>query len=473
MPSSIGKYRGVDINPGAQNDIIAQMANIDASTPKPVAAITPQDLSRTSTAIAVPQPQIPTGTASFQGEMDAFIGSLQAKAADAKKAKDVSGSAYADKLFNSDTELSLQSETYSQDDGVDQRKAELDDINQQLLQEQEGLRRTVENIENNSEGLSRSGVMGKIDEARRQSLRTQADLAVVQLAKQGRYDSAKAIADRFVAASLEKQRQNLETLRFIYEENKEQFSKDDARAFETAQGERERKLQNEEYRLRAEFDQKIRQQDPLYQAQLQGARLANQKLQKEIGTNYDMEITQEQFDQLPSMDQNNMTLLQLMSNPKITAGNRTVIGAGLSLARAAQDLAGANPDADFAGLYPFRGLVDVFTPKGFKREKTVSNEAALNALNLQTQFWASGAALTEEQTKYVLGLVPTKSDTDKHVKTKLNTLANYMMAQTSAKLMTDGVNFKPAQVNLFETSDMLSEASEEQIAELRAIGALP
>lgn len=268
MPSSLGQYKGTDISPGTQEEIIAQIASIDATAPKAVSAYTVNDLSTTPRAIALPSAPIPSASSAFQGEMEAFTKGLAEKAEQSKADKDASGTAYANALFNSDTELNLADDLYKKPGGVDETKAELDDVNAQLLQEQEGLRREIETIENNAEGLTRTAVLNKVDEARRRSLRTQADLAVIQLARQGKYDSAKAVADRAVAMQLERQKQKLDVLRFIYEENKEQFSKDEARAFETAQKERERMLQNEEYRLRAEFDQKIKQSDPLYQLEI-------------------------------------------------------------------------------------------------------------------------------------------------------------------------------------------------------------
>jgi hypothetical protein len=470
MAVSPGEYKGTPINPGTTEQIQAQMAAIDGAAPATTSPISASSLSQSPTPLKVPASTTPTGAASLQGQMEAFTANLKTTADSAKNKKDASGQMLADAMFGEQGETAITDALYSKEGGVDEVKQELDDINSQILQEQEGLRREIEALQDNPEGLTRSGVAGKIDEARRKSLRTQADLAVVQLAKQGRYDSAKTIADRAVAVQMEKQKQTLDTLKFIYAENKDEFSKVDQRAFETAYKERERLVQNEEYRLRAEFDQKIRHNDPMYQAQLQQARLQNQKIQQEIGTNYNMQMSQEEFDALPTVDKNNTTLLQLMGSGKVTAANKTAIGAGLALSRAAQDLAGANPTGEFEGLYPFRGVVDFFLPEGLKRQATVRNEAQINALNLQTQFWASGAALTEQQTEYVLGLIPTKNDTDRATKEKLNTLVNYMMTQTSAKLMTDGINFKPEQVNLFETNDLLSQASPEQLAELKSQG---
>ena len=268
MASSPGQYKNVDINPGTQEQIMAQMASIDKAPTQTTQPISATSLSQSQTPINVPAATTPTGAASFQGMLETNYKS-------SKGQQDTAGKDYADALFGAKGETALNDELYSQKDGVDDREQELNDINQEMLQEQEGLRREIETIQDNAEGLTRSGVAGKIDEIRRKSLRTQADLSVIQLAKQGRFDSAKKIADRAVSVMMEKQRQTLDGLKFIYEESKSQFEKADQRLFDTMFKERERVLQNEEYRMRAEFDQKIKEQDPLYQLQIA-------KTQKEI-----------------------------------------------------------------------------------------------------------------------------------------------------------------------------------------------
>lgn len=276
--ASIGQYRGTDITPGSDEQVRAQIDAIDASQP-----ISTQSLQQ-QPAFTIPPAPTPTASAGFQGQMETFVGSLQSAADASKKQKDQSGRMLADALFNQQGEADLTNMLYGSDDGVDDRRAELDDINQQILQEQEGLRREIEAIQDNTEGLTRGAVAGRIDETRRKSLRTQADLAIISLARQGKYDSAKAVADRAIAVQLEKDRQRNDLLKFIFEENKSLFNKAEERAFSVAQKEREQEYEAKEYRLRAEFDNKIKQQDPLYQLQIAKTRKELQLLGQETPT---------------------------------------------------------------------------------------------------------------------------------------------------------------------------------------------
>jgi hypothetical protein len=253
MATSPGQYKGVQINAGSQDQIMEQIAAIDA-TPKQQTPISASTLSAPSEApLNVPAYTQPTGTSSFQGLLE----TMSKERSTSQKATQSSGKDFAEALFGAQGETALTDQLYSQTDGVDDREQELSDINQQILQEQEGLRRELETIQDNANaeyGVTKGAVAGRMDEARRKSLRTQADLAVVQMAKQGRYDSAKRIADRAIAVQLEKQKQTLDSLRFIYEENKSKFEKTDQRLFDTMLKDRERELNREEDNLKTISD---------------------------------------------------------------------------------------------------------------------------------------------------------------------------------------------------------------------------
>lgn len=188
-------------------------------------------------------------------------------------------------------------------------------------------------------------------------------------------------------------------------------------------------------------------------------------------------------DSTKSTIQNNMLNLQeIFKSSEVSAGNKTSVGNGLALAQAAQDLANANIDGKFSGFSPFRSFTDIKIPftnlglpfrQALKRNKTVQNEALISALDLQTQFWASGAALSEEQTKLVRQMIPTVNNTDTQIRTKVNQLINYMLSQTSSRLITDGLDFQPQKVDVFETVKLLEQASPEQQAQLKAAGLIP
>lgn len=143
-------------------------------------------------------------------------------------------------------QTALQDQAYS--GTVDPAKQELNDINQRLNEETLAGRRRVEAVLT-IPGITKAQAQDKINEISRVNTSTQADLAIIQMAKQGQYDSAKEIADRKVSALVEEQKIKIDTLKFVYDNNKELFTKAEQRQFEVAQADRERKLNQEEKRL--------------------------------------------------------------------------------------------------------------------------------------------------------------------------------------------------------------------------------
>lgn len=247
--------------------------------PKPIAPITVSDIQNVPEVMDLVQPKASTQatglTAAFETGTDQFTEKTNREAELAKSRFESSLGDYTSAVEGQITQSQAESEAYAKKGGVNDVQSELDDINQQLRQEQNALRRQIEAIDRNPQGMLRSQVEAEKQRVNTESLRRQADLSVIQMGIQGRFDSAKAIADRAVNAMLESEKNRLTALQLTFDANKERFTEADRRAFETAQRDREMKLQNEEYRLRAEFDQKIKQADPLYQLQIQ-------KTQKEL-----------------------------------------------------------------------------------------------------------------------------------------------------------------------------------------------
>jgi hypothetical protein len=216
-----------------------------AKPPKP---ITPNDLTGETSAMNITPATPTTGAAGLQGQIDASVAQLQANAQASQQATKQAKDPLIEAMQNMDGETALTDTAYAET--VDPVQSELNDINSQIMAEQQGLRRRLETLDKNQGGLFGGALEAEKRRVENESLSKQADLSVIQMAVQGRYDSAKAIADRAVAVKMEQQKQNLQMLQFNYLENKEQFTKDEQRAFEAAQTERERSLKAEETRLK-------------------------------------------------------------------------------------------------------------------------------------------------------------------------------------------------------------------------------
>ena len=199
-------------------------------------------------------PQVPTlGSqlgAEIQGNQDAFTANLAQQQKTAEANLKASKDPYATFLAGLQGEQGLTDQAYSQAGGVDDVQTELNDINAQINAEVQAETRRQQALDKNPQGLFGGALEQEKARINRDSIAKQADLSVIQMAKQGRYDSAKAIADRAVSAKLEGQRILGDKLKFDYEENKDLFTKAESRTFESAYADRNRRLDAEEANLK-------------------------------------------------------------------------------------------------------------------------------------------------------------------------------------------------------------------------------
>ena len=147
-----------------------------------------------------------------------------------------------------ENELSLAAE---QGTGAQALRDDLVGINNDIRTEQQSLKRRLEELDKNPEGLFGGALGAEKDRVERESLSKQADMYIIQQGLQGRFDSAQALADRKVNVQLERQKNVINALGAQYAEYKDLFSTADQRAFEAAQGERKRALDERENTLRS------------------------------------------------------------------------------------------------------------------------------------------------------------------------------------------------------------------------------
>jgi len=161
------------------------------------------------------------------------------------------------------------------------------------------------------------------------------------------------------------------------------------------------------------------------------------------------------------------------------ANSRDISGTAQSALRdvfnvtnAVAQLAEANPEGGFvglglgaglSGLGPVGRITSGFLGVGQER---FDNRGAIEGINLKVQRWASGAALTDEQTKQVGKMTPRQEDSDRTIVFKTNALYNFMLDQVESTLITEGVNVSLPRINLYEARDLLAGASPSQLEEL-------
>jgi len=156
-------------------------------------------------------------------------------------------------------------------------------------------------------------------------------------------------------------------------------------------------------------------------------------------------------------------LASLLGNEKIAPATKARISPALAVLNSVDEFANLNVEGKFTGI----GLAGRIKEgvKGFfnmKNPEATTNAQNIEAINLKVQQWASGAALTDAQTKQVERFTPALNDSDKTVRTKLNGLYNFMLNIAETDLLTEGINVQFPAVNLFEIADLYEKASPEQ-----------
>jgi hypothetical protein len=235
-------------------------ANIQMTAPKSsVNPTNPTDNVITSTGLQKNQQpfNVKTGATESQASnlsesikagADTFTQSLQDKATKAEGTKNTALEDYLSSVIGQKGQTEMTADTYSKT--VDPLESELVDINNQIMAEQNATRRKLADLDKNPQGLFGGALQDEKNRVERESLAKQADLSVIQMARQGKYDSAKAIADRAVSVRLEQQKNELDALKLNYEENKDIFDKTEQRAFDSLYADRKRKLDKEEADLK-------------------------------------------------------------------------------------------------------------------------------------------------------------------------------------------------------------------------------
>ena len=137
--------------------------------------------------------------------------------------------------------------------GVDTLQSQINEISSQIDANDLATRRRIEEItKSNPNGLVGSGAQGEIERIQRENASKNADLAIVLAARTKQYDTAKSMIDRKIDADTSAMKIRLDSLKFFYDENKDQLSKKES---ETV-NERIKK-QEQEYNDERDFKKQI------------------------------------------------------------------------------------------------------------------------------------------------------------------------------------------------------------------------
>ena len=267
MATSPGSYKNKVITPGTDAEVASQIATIDKQ------AMGVEEMKEPPTKPTIPTPRPNTAVSGLLGEIESISDSYTKGIAERAKTRGQAYESSYDEMFDflekSKGESQLKDEAYKSA-GVDDADEELGQVNDQISAERHALRRRLEKADLNEQGLFGGALADYKDDIERESLAKQADLAIVQMASQGKSDRARSIADRAVDAQMEKDRQKLDLLKLSYEENKDLFTKEESRLFEEQQAERERTFEFDMYKKKADYEALIDRNTYAYKESVSG-----------------------------------------------------------------------------------------------------------------------------------------------------------------------------------------------------------
>jgi len=235
------------------NTQTGQEIGIPSSMNTPSTVITPSSVSSTVKPFVVPQPPIASAGNSLSGVIDSSLTNFKTQQeADLQARKDAQTSEKTtldqtlQEILGTNTDIANVANTVDRTEQDAARKL-VDSYTSQIEAEQLATRRLVENIQkNNPQGMFNAGAEQEINRLNRDSLSKQADLAILQNSANRNYETASAIADRQVQMKLEPLKAKLENLKFFYETNKADFTKEDDRLYNEAIKKADNELKKED-----------------------------------------------------------------------------------------------------------------------------------------------------------------------------------------------------------------------------------
>lgn len=224
--------------------------------------------SNQTPAVTLPQPI--GETSALEASLSALPDKLTAQAQVSQKNEASSFEDYMKGYLEMDTPSQIRARV-EKEQGVLDLDKQNEALKSELTALDEQLRKQVERIQTAPGTATAAERDREVGEITRVNRRQRADIAITQLAQQGQLDAAQRYADTLVNEEKEFEEKKLGALQLSYERNKELFTRDEQREFETAQADRQEAINFEYQKKAAEYQQQIKQSDPLYKLQLQKA----------------------------------------------------------------------------------------------------------------------------------------------------------------------------------------------------------
>ena len=245
------------------------LSNVEASN---VNVVDTDQLETNGSELTVPKGSTSTGGLSYDSSIAKELDDAEATAVNLKSQVDqkveenkvledarTQTEALRDDVFNAIGDLGNMGDFITdieEAESLKTKREELTEITNKIRKKQLDFRRKIEGIQDQA-GLTRAQKNSEIAEIDRKQSREIADLEIIAMARQGRFNDAQTAVDRKVEIELMERQANLQGLQFLYAENKERFTLVEQRKFEKNILTEERAYQKEYDKLKELEDLKL------------------------------------------------------------------------------------------------------------------------------------------------------------------------------------------------------------------------
>ena len=283
-----GTYKGTEIKAGDQASVQSQIRAVDAAqAPAPV---TPQAASSASRPIRADI--ISPVTATYSPPPAPLTSSTQIAVSSVADRKDPSQQGgemtrkqqllkdYMDRI--SPNSLQDDKARLRSDAGLESKMLEANRLQSDLASRKRAYEDEIERLEKNPQGTFGGALATQVADLRRKANKELADIAIQAEFALNNYQGA----ERILQAQIEDLDQDFDNQIKTYEIAADfltnDLSESEKQQIQFQQQELMAQRDFERDKLKAEFEQKLRQSDPMYQAQLQNERLQGRKLSQDI-----------------------------------------------------------------------------------------------------------------------------------------------------------------------------------------------
>lgn len=365
--------------------------------------------------------------------------------------------------------------------GLSDKQLALNDINKKITTTSRAYDEQIKNLSKNGTGYN-GGNQVAISDLNRQKNEDLANLAIIQSGANGDLQTANDIIKSKMDAQFEPIKNQIASLTQLYNLTQNDLSESEKLQVQTQIDQQKQSAQNLYSSKQNAYQTALQNGAPASVLKAIGEAATPEQAQQAVGSYGQNQLDQQYKRAQIASIYSTIAEKNAKSNPKnfitppiinpetgkadpssqlasvidgANAKDNVALQAINGVVAATQQLAENNADGKFPAISfgSLGGAIPLFT-----NQKGQDNLTAIEAINLKVQQWASGAALTKQQTDQVERITPKNGDTNTQIRNKTNALTNFMLNQAKGALTSQGIKYDPMKIDFFSSGSQLTSS---------------